>query len=102
MALVKSANASLLSGGLRETLVWWDCTSSSRVTLAWVIQAAPSATGPWVTVNGAPAPADISCAFVNVGTQDESAQYRVAAVDYWQRQGAWSTVTGASPWPRFR
>ena len=102
-ALVKAANASLISGA-REVMVRWSCAIASRAVLSYVVQAsAGGAGGPWATVNGAPAPADVLCSFsfAAAASQAEGALYRVAAVDYWGRQGAWSDPVTASPWPAF-
>jgi len=66
------------------------------------VQSAPAASGPWADVN-AGAPADIMCSysFAATAAQAEGAFFRVAGVDYWQRQGAWSAPAQAAPWPTF-
>ena len=100
-AFVKAANASLLAPGSREVFVRWACANASRATLAYVVQvSAAGPAGPWTTVNAPPFPADISCSFAFAATpaQAEGAYYRVAAVDYWQRMGPFSTPTAAVPW----
>lgn len=84
----------------------WSCANASRVVGAYVLQAqaAPPA-GPWLTINGAPFPADVACAFVHVGAQQDAqlgtTLYRVAAVDYWGRSGAWSATATLAAWPTF-
>jgi L-iduronidase len=99
-AFVKAANASFIAGGAREVLVRWACAQASRVVGAYVVQAAPSAAGPWATVN-AGAPADFSCSFsLAAGAAlAEGSAWRFAGVDYWGRQGAFSAPAVAVPWP---
>ena len=99
-AFVKAANASFIAGGAREVLVRWSCAQASRVIASYVVQAAPSAAGPWATVN-AGAPADFACSFslAASGQQAEGSFWRVAGVDYWQRQGSFSAPAVAVPWP---
>jgi L-iduronidase len=101
-AFAKAANASFVGGGLREVAVRWDCSQASRVIGRYVVQSAPAAAGPWATVNGG-APADFACSFTFAAAADraEGAYYRVAGVDYWERQGAWSAPAVAAPWPVF-
>ena len=101
-AFVKAANASLLAPGAHEVFVRWACANASRVVLSYAVQVSSGGPGgPWTTVNGAPFPADISCSFAYAAAanQAEGAFYRVAATDYWGRQGTWSAPTAATPWP---
>ena len=98
-ALAKPANASLLSPGSAEVFLRWDCSAASRSILSDAIQfstAGPA--GPWAAANAPPFPADIMCAFTHAAPLSVAA-YRVAAVDFWGRQGAWSEVAAPGPWP---
>jgi len=101
VAFAKAANASFISGGgAREVMVRWSCADASRVIGSYVVQSAPAASGPWATVG---APADIVCSFSFAASaaQAEGSFFRVAGVDYWQRQGAWSAPVVATPWPTY-
>ncbi len=98
---VKAANASFITGGgAREVMVRWSCAGASRVVGGYAVQSAPSASGPWATVG---APADIVCSlsFAASAAQAEGAFFRIAAIDYWARQSAWSAPVAAAPWPSF-
>jgi hypothetical protein len=102
-AFAKAANASLVAGA-REVIVRWSCAAASRAVLSYVVQASSAgAGGPWATVNGAPAPADVMCSFAFAAAVDqaEGAFYRVAGVDYFGRQGAFSAPVACTPWPAY-
>jgi L-iduronidase len=100
VAYFKNQNSSFVSN--REVIVRWSCATASRVIGSYIIQVSPSGSnGLWKTI---PSYAnDITCSFVfNADeTYAEGAQYRVAAVDYWSRQGPWSNIFNAILWPSF-